>query len=439
MRCFRYPDLESLQAIIANALASHQQYSRLQTTILSLQQANSELDRELGIQVEQYIRSEANEENEVYKTLDRKLHRYINKYNELTDNSNLAVPNVDGDIEIVSFGDKTNDLSSHKRIEDNNVKYNQLAHVQVDYCSNRINEYDSIDKNADPLKGVKMPADIISVTETRIITDKVVDQNKVDENMAVLPYLTLLSKYRKLYRLLCREANIFLDLTLASVDAKTSKSKTKVSRDDFDVSLSTDALNAVTLQLSPIAIRNVDDVNDNDMVIKDEEMKSAQVVPMHPALLAPSFMLQDICIKTMSAIRTLLRSEGQAIVIPDEPKEHATSNAKSEYLMSYQVIFTGNGLQFGSNIIPGVFGTVNVGLESDSFISKVMQSHKSVTISSHENDTTYNSIIDGQCDILTPMLFVPIRGNLPMNLCNMMFDNCFIQVKVEVLWQYLLQ
>jgi hypothetical protein len=139
-------------------------------------------------------------------------------------------------------------------------------------------------------------------------------------------------------------------------------------------------------------------------------LSHADVSPItnHPASLSPLVALQDTSVKVLSMVRTLLRSEGQALLL-----RNPNSNPQS-----YQIIYTGSSLSW-PGIDQGTFGLVtgthkkaSVGEESEakSLVEAVMMSHKSIDISNAHVDPRYNPSIDGLCVKETPMLVVPIRG-----------------------------
>jgi hypothetical protein len=137
---------------------------------------------------------------------------------------------------------------------------------------------------------------------------------------------------------------------------------------------------------------------------------SGSPITNHPASLSPLVALQDTSIKALALIRSLLSTEGQALLL---------RNPNSDP-QSYQIIYTGNALSW-PGIEPGMFGLVTgsvqkkvaaVGEESEagSLVEAVMRSHKSLNISNVHVDPRYNPSIDGLCVQHTPMLMVPVRG-----------------------------
>jgi hypothetical protein len=127
----------------------------------------------------------------------------------------------------------------------------------------------------------------------------------------------------------------------------------------------------------------------------------------HPASLPPLVALQDTSVKALSMIRTLLKSEGQALLL-----RNPNTNPQS-----YQIIYTGNALSW-RGIEQGTFGLVSgtrkasMGEASDakSLVEAVMASHKSIELSDAHTDPRYNPAVDGFCVKKTPMLVVPVRG-----------------------------
>jgi hypothetical protein len=121
---------------------------------------------------------------------------------------------------------------------------------------------------------------------------------------------------------------------------------------------------------------------------------------VHPASLTPLAASQDSCMKVLSMARTLLRGEGQALLLRD-----TTSDP-----VSYQVIYSGNGIGF-AGIEQGSFGNVTAGHSaSTSLVNAAMHTHKPVLVDDAAQDSRYNDQIDGSVAANTPMCFIPIRG-----------------------------
>ena len=122
---------------------------------------------------------------------------------------------------------------------------------------------------------------------------------------------------------------------------------------------------------------------------------------VHPASLTPVMASQDCCLKILALMRTLLRSEGQALLLRDETTVPA----------SYQVIYTGDALQW-PGIQQGTFGCINAQTTSKrvSLVETVLLSRRSLTIANAVTDARYCSYVDGICSLGTPMMIVPVRG-----------------------------
>jgi len=148
-----------------------------------------------------------------------------------------------------------------------------------------------------------------------------------------------------------------------------------------------------------VVIREMCSLMDAPSVELDEGHRN-----IHPASLNPTIASYDISLKILSLIRTLLRSEGQAIVLRDPQSADET----------YRVLYTGNSLRW-TGIEQGVFGFIssnnNQAAEGiSSVLQEVLLSNKSLHISNINNDTRYRPSIDGICPSETPYLAIPLRG-----------------------------
>ncbi len=121
---------------------------------------------------------------------------------------------------------------------------------------------------------------------------------------------------------------------------------------------------------------------------------------IHPASLSPLVALQDTCMKLLNMTRTLLQSEGQAILLQD------TSSTPT----SYQVICTGNAITW-SGVQPGIFGLVSSTTDTTSLTEVCMATQKTILVADALADLRYGSSLDGACVAGTPLLVVPLRGN----------------------------
>jgi hypothetical protein len=119
---------------------------------------------------------------------------------------------------------------------------------------------------------------------------------------------------------------------------------------------------------------------------------------VHPASLTPLAASQDSCAKLLSMARSLLRGEGQALLLRDPTTDPVT----------FQVIFSGNALTW-NGVEQGSFGLAASAAQS-SLAEAAMHSHKTVAVDDGPNDPRYNALVDGACTALSPMLFVPVRG-----------------------------
>lgn len=126
---------------------------------------------------------------------------------------------------------------------------------------------------------------------------------------------------------------------------------------------------------------------------------SSNTQSIHPAALSPLMALQDTCLKLLSVLRTLARSEGQAILLHNDE-----SNPPS-----FQLIHTGNALSW-RGIEQSTFGMVSCQTGASSFVETALKSHKSVITADAARDERYSPIVDGVCDSKTPLMSIPIRG-----------------------------
>jgi hypothetical protein len=124
-----------------------------------------------------------------------------------------------------------------------------------------------------------------------------------------------------------------------------------------------------------------------------------QKLPSHPAALSPLVALQDTCLKTLSVVRSLAHSEGQAILLKDPD---STAN-------TYQIICTGNALSW-TGVEAGSFGMVSVPSSTVSLASTCIKSHKTILVANATAEKAYTAGIDGTCADDTPIMLVPIRG-----------------------------
>jgi GAF domain-containing protein len=167
----------------------------------------------------------------------------------------------------------------------------------------------------------------------------------------------LLSRTRKMYRVVCREASVLLDAPIVGPGGVTPRAT-------------------------------------------------------HPANLTPLAASQDCCLKLLGLVRTLLRSEGQALLLRDSGTEPTT----------YQVIHTGDSMHW-PGVEQGTFGVVSAPSlstvhlttsrgerRSGSLAEAAMSSKRSVYTSDAANDSRYCSYLDGVCAVGTPSLTVPLRG-----------------------------
>ena len=129
----------------------------------------------------------------------------------------------------------------------------------------------------------------------------------------------------------------------------------------------------------------------------------------HPASLNPSFASLDTCMKILSLMRTLLRGEGQAVLLKD-----TTSNEEG----TYRVMYTGTAIRW-AGLGQGEFGLIHATLQPSqsemmdteaSILQATMSEHKSVSLSNIHADSRYRPVVDGLCATETPYLAVPLRG-----------------------------
>ena len=128
---------------------------------------------------------------------------------------------------------------------------------------------------------------------------------------------------------------------------------------------------------------------------------------IHPASLSPLAASRDCCLKLLAMVRTLLRSEGQALLLRDPGTDPVT----------YQVMYTGDSLHW-AGIEQGTFGVVSStsgfvssnGILRTSLAETAMHTRKTLQASNAPLDPRYYAYIDGICDLGTPILMVPMRG-----------------------------
>ena len=128
----------------------------------------------------------------------------------------------------------------------------------------------------------------------------------------------------------------------------------------------------------------------------------------HPASLNPSFASLDTCLKILSLMRTLLRGEGQAVLLKDTSSGDETA---------YRVIYTGTAIRW-TGVGQGEFGIINTTMESrqsaidtdTSILQATMSEHKTLNLPSIHVDPRYRPVVDGLCAPETPYLAVPLRG-----------------------------
>lgn len=119
----------------------------------------------------------------------------------------------------------------------------------------------------------------------------------------------------------------------------------------------------------------------------------------HPAYLAPVAATQDTCLKFLHIVRSLVRTEGQAILLVDI----------DTLPMSYQVISTGDALKW-PGISHGVFGKVYPTGSGTSLVESVAKSHKAIVVPDILKDSRHLPQVDGSCAPHTPGLVIPLRG-----------------------------
>jgi hypothetical protein len=123
--------------------------------------------------------------------------------------------------------------------------------------------------------------------------------------------------------------------------------------------------------------------------------------PTHPASLSPLVALQDTCLKTLSIIRVLCRSDGQAILIKDQGNAGGSSG--------YRLLFTGTGLSW-PGVEAGSFGNLTLTGTEPSLILTALQNHKSTVIKDLTMEKTYNPSVDGRVHLGSSVLLTPLRG-----------------------------
>ncbi len=129
---------------------------------------------------------------------------------------------------------------------------------------------------------------------------------------------------------------------------------------------------------------------------------------IHPANLTPLAASQDTCLKLLSLLRSLLKTEGQALMLKD-----TTTNPET-----YQVIYTGDAITW-----PGIeqnsFGVITSPLSAAtatgqhpraSLIESVFFSRKSLVVPNAPVDDRYVSRVDGILSLGTSLMVIPLRG-----------------------------
>ena len=96
----------------------------------------------------------------------------------------------------------------------------------------------------------------------------------------------------------------------------------------------------------------------------------------HPATMSPVAAAQSSCLKILTLVRTLLQSEGQAIMIRDSHSE-----------TGFNVIYTGNAISW-ANISPSTFGKIPS--ISNSLVESVLSSRATVVLTDCTLDASYN-------------------------------------------------
>ena len=107
-------------------------------------------------------------------------------------------------------------------------------------------------------------------------------------------------------------------------------------------------------------------------------------------------------------MRTLLRGEGQAVLLKDTSSGDETA---------YRVIYTGTAIRW-TGVGQGEFGIINTTMESrqsaidtdTSILQATMSEHKTLNLPSIHVDPRYRPVVDGLCAPETPYLAVPLRG-----------------------------
>jgi hypothetical protein len=145
-------------------------------------------------------------------------------------------------------------------------------------------------------------------------------------------------------------------------------------------------------------------VNNSSNVDNNASAASSSASALHPASLPPAVASQDITLKILSMVRSLLRSESQALLLKD-----LTTDPHS-----YQILCSGSALSW-PGIEQGVFGVVNMPVQSDSamhnsLVETVMRSHKVLLINDPQRDSRYHPALDGHCSPHSPLILCPIRG-----------------------------
>jgi hypothetical protein len=150
-------------------------------------------------------------------------------------------------------------------------------------------------------------------------------------------------------------------------------------------------------------------------LIPNQRGSSLSLSPSHPASLSPHVALHDICLKTLSILRVLCRSEGQAILLktPDTGAAMAGTGAgtMTGNGMMFQLLYTGNGITWPA-IEPGTFGSFSFSSNSSdpSLLSSVLQAQKSIIVKDITLEKSYNPSVDGRFSPGASLLLTPLRG-----------------------------
>ena len=118
--------------------------------------------------------------------------------------------------------------------------------------------------------------------------------------------------------------------------------------------------------------------------------------PAHPAVLKPAAATTDLCLKLLSMIRTLLRSEGQAVVMMDQS--------------ACKVVLSGNALSYDGVDQGAIYDISKSKLDESTLVETAMSSHKTLIVADALSDARYGASLDGRCVAGTPLLVCPMRG-----------------------------